>query len=498
MAGKEPGLRRWGLAGIATVIAIALAAAAAAAASFWFVSLERERDLRDWRARLSLTAESRLAAVNGWIGGNLDALRVVAGSPDARDLVAGLVDPDREARFRGLLDGVARRSGFAVPEGASGVILLDAKGAPVPAGGGMPPLLPEQTRAVEKALAGEAAVSDIHATDKGVAVVAFAVPVPGAEGGAAGAVLGVRAVGPDLSGRLTPPDGELKSAESHLVRGQDSVVAYLTPLADGTPPLKVFMSRGTPGLVDAALLERAGNAEGVNHAGTPVLAASRAVPGTPWVLVHTVGRAEALGPGEARVRSLLIVFLLLDAAATLGVVAVWRHGAVVREAVSQERHRVAAEGFERLIRFMRTVIDIQPTEIMSCNPDNLITFANRPFAERYGVSILEIKNKPLVEVVGPVIGKTLTEANLDRQAESDLRTTLLELAQDRTVIMVTHSPTLLTACHTVVVVDKGRILLAGPSAEVLPKIMGKAPNLKRRSDDAHAHQRSAGAREEEE
>ncbi|MBF0130687.1 MAG: ATP-binding cassette domain-containing protein, partial [Alphaproteobacteria bacterium] len=98
----------------------------------------------------------------------------------------------------------------------------------------------------------------------------------------------------------------------------------------------------------------------------------------------------------------------------------------------------------------------------------------------------------------PVLVLDEPSANLDRQAESDLRTTLLELAQDRTVIMVTHSPTLLTACHTVVVVDKGRILLAGPSAEVLPKIMGKAPNLKRRSDDAHAHQRSAGAREEEE
>lgn len=86
----------------------------------------------------------------------------------------------------------------------------------------------------------------------------------------------------------------------------------------------------------------------------------------------------------------------------------------------------------------------------------------------------------------PVLVLDEPSANLDRQAENDLRTTLLELAKERTVIMVTHSPTLLTACHTIVVVDHGRILLAGPASEVLPKIMGKAPNLNRRAIDAPA------------
>ncbi|MEW5728357.1 MAG: ATP-binding cassette domain-containing protein [Pseudomonadota bacterium] len=63
-------------------------------------------------------------------------------------------------------------------------------------------------------------------------------------------------------------------------------------------------------------------------------------------------------------------------------------------------------------------------------------------------------------------------ASLDRQAEEDLKHTLFELARDRAVIMVTHSPVLLPACRDVVVVEKGRVAAAGPAAEVLPRLFG--------------------------
>ncbi len=63
-------------------------------------------------------------------------------------------------------------------------------------------------------------------------------------------------------------------------------------------------------------------------------------------------------------------------------------------------------------------------------------------------------------------------ASLDRQAEEDLKQTLFELARDRAVVMVTHSPVLLPACRDVVVVEKGRVAAAGPAAEVLPRLFG--------------------------
>jgi len=62
--------------------------------------------------------------------------------------------------------------------------------------------------------------------------------------------------------------------------------------------------------------------------------------------------------------------------------------------------------------------------------------------------------------------------NLDRQAEEELRETLRALAKDHTVILVTHSPVLLQGCDNLIALDKGKIALAGPAKDILPRLMG--------------------------
>jgi len=69
-------------------------------------------------------------------------------------------------------------------------------------------------------------------------------------------------------------------------------------------------------------------------------------------------------------------------------------------------------------------------------------------------------------------------ASLDRQAEQELRKTLVEIGRTRTVIIVTHSPILLAACDDLVALDKGKVALAGPSREILPKLFGQQPMTK--------------------
>ncbi len=66
-------------------------------------------------------------------------------------------------------------------------------------------------------------------------------------------------------------------------------------------------------------------------------------------------------------------------------------------------------------------------------------------------------------------------ASLDRQAEQELRKTLVDIGRTRTVIIVTHSPILLAACDDLVALDKGKVALAGPSREILPKLFGQQP-----------------------
>ncbi len=65
-------------------------------------------------------------------------------------------------------------------------------------------------------------------------------------------------------------------------------------------------------------------------------------------------------------------------------------------------------------------------------------------------------------------------ASLDRQAEEDLRDTLIDLAREHTVVVVTHSAILLPACHNIMVLDQGRIVMGGPTAQMLPRLFGKA------------------------
>jgi len=72
----------------------------------------------------------------------------------------------------------------------------------------------------------------------------------------------------------------------------------------------------------------------------------------------------------------------------------------------------------------------------------------------------------------PVLLLDEVSNHLDSDAERALITTLTQLKKDRTIILVTHSPLLLHACDRIVVMDKGRVIMAGPGKDVLTKISG--------------------------
>jgi ATP-binding cassette, subfamily C, bacterial LapB len=63
-------------------------------------------------------------------------------------------------------------------------------------------------------------------------------------------------------------------------------------------------------------------------------------------------------------------------------------------------------------------------------------------------------------------------SNLDRQAEEEIRDTLKNLAAEHTVILVSHSPVLLQGCDNLIALDRGKIALAGPAKDILPRLFG--------------------------
>ena len=69
----------------------------------------------------------------------------------------------------------------------------------------------------------------------------------------------------------------------------------------------------------------------------------------------------------------------------------------------------------------------------------------------------------------PILLLDEPSANLDFQAEAELRARLAALKAGRTVIVASHSRPLLEACDELIVLQGGKIVMRGPSAEVLPK-----------------------------
>ena len=73
----------------------------------------------------------------------------------------------------------------------------------------------------------------------------------------------------------------------------------------------------------------------------------------------------------------------------------------------------------------------------------------------------------------PVIVMDEPSGSLDRDAEANLRSTLTELGKSHTVVLVTHSPVLLQSCNNVVIMDHGRIQMAGPTQKVMDALAKK-------------------------
>jgi PrtD family type I secretion system ABC transporter len=67
----------------------------------------------------------------------------------------------------------------------------------------------------------------------------------------------------------------------------------------------------------------------------------------------------------------------------------------------------------------------------------------------------------------PILVMDEPTASLDRAGEEELRQSLTTMAKEKTIILVTHSPPMVHACHNVVIIERGRIKTAGPTQKTL-------------------------------
>ena len=75
----------------------------------------------------------------------------------------------------------------------------------------------------------------------------------------------------------------------------------------------------------------------------------------------------------------------------------------------------------------------------------------------------------------PIVLLDEPSSNLDRQAQEELTRSLATLARDHTILVVTHSQVLLTACNNIMAMENGKLAMAGPTAEVLGRLFPNPP-----------------------
>lgn len=404
-----------------------------------YVEGEWQRDLRNWQVRLGIVADSRFAAVNGWLDGQVRSLSGLAENPSLQiyatqialaptdDESISIIDAQTEY-IRNLLEASALQGGFAGGEtakvkaslpssGTGGIALLDGKGQLIVGSSTLPPLAGPLRDFAAALKPGETQIRDIYKSAAGKPTMAFGIPVfavqgslePGAQ---IGTIIGIKEVAAELFPLLRQPGETSATAAATLVRRSGDVIEYLSPLRDGTPALSLQLAANTTELDAAFAADHPGGfAQQRDHRGDAVLVTGRRFDLVPWVLMYTVERQEALADAESRLRRFVaaVLFGVCFLAALL--VAAWRHLNLRQARQSAGRLQGLADEIDHQRRLLRLVTDSQPTPVFILDEQGCYRFANRQAGAEAGAAADDMLGKSLGHVRGADVAKRYLPLN---------------------------------------------------------------------------------------
>lgn len=412
---------------------IALSVALGVLVALQFSYGRYQEDVRNWQMKLSLIADSRLGAVDAWVEAQFGEMRKLA---DNEKVAAFLPDGKGDRNYlRNLLAISSERSGFGpdmrgtligekpAPNGG-GIALLAMDGTVRLASEYMPPVQGELSEFVQSAAPAVPQLYDLVAPVDGGAKLRMGFLMPVMGGGAEGEtsqqlgwVLGMREVEPQLFQLLHHPGTTEVSLETILVREENGGITYISPLMDGTLPMRKHLSMPTN--LEAGNALAAGfamNEPGQfsvheDYRGRKVLVTGRKVPGTNWWLLSKVDENEALADAKSRRTSLLLQLLLGVAVVFALVVAAWRHGTSRDASRLARKLEIALQKATTREQMLEVITNTQPGAIFITDTSGHCAYANESFAEQLGLSRDAVVGKKIEALVGPVVAMEYERAS---------------------------------------------------------------------------------------
>lgn len=406
-----------------------------------YVENEKERDLNNWKDRLTVLAESQKRSVENWLDGQVVNLKDVAGNPllqiyltlgGQAESEMSEVQRGQVGHLKNLIIAATNRSGAfvktvskdmaekeALHEGIAvvnnaGKILLSTENFPDNDG--------ELTIAVNKAMEMGGLVIrgmyDIEESEPRLVIVHPVKAIQAARGSSdfPGAIVSV--INPKLTLYKILAQHWLttQTDETLIVNSDEGSTVYMSPLLAG---LKIFHQAALSNDELAANYGRnnvGGFALKKDYKDTEVLVTSKYIENTDWILVQKIDAIEALRESREHQEFVLTVFLLAVFVVTISFIAIWRHSTSIR--LQKARDRLAART-ELLIAVSDNIRD----PIFLVDHKNHFVFVNKALSTCANETIEEILGLPL----NHVFDANAAEQLLALRGKDDVTNQVMEL-----------------------------------------------------------------------
>lgn len=473
IGGDRRNIRRRALYALGLLVLVTVAAVAGI---LIYAENERERLREQWQIRLGIVADSRAAAVEGWLQQRRAETLRLAQNRAIQFFLVDRADPEVppeavDARLRyveDLLVNEAERTGYLKPElgdaANGGFILLDIDGSVIARTTAAPAV---QTAAPDISRTDSLTVRVSPMFDGGggvpmISVTAPVVPVEGLRGDPIGFITGFVRLEEDFFALLKQPGDISGQTLTELVQDEGDVLRVVSPGMAEAAGAQQGYARALSG-------QSAGAGLFVGPDGQQVLGVSRTIRDVPWTLVRLIDRDTALAGGERRIWSMAGVLVLAVLFAGVCVVAVWRNAVSHRLAAAASDLSAALGESDRLSKLLQRVTDAVPNGILAIGADNRVLFGNRAVLNQSGVDAEDAEGKDLIGLFGPGRAGPLLSAN-DRVRETGA--TLREVDDHsaggvRQVTLRSHVP----------LDDRGILLVVEDMTEVVVEREARAAQL---------------------